>query len=109
MHIHPTVKVSDTTDKEIEDLNLKHECPGCGHVFVNKHGMLVHWVDGAMETRTTIHAKAHWLTKQSNLSNKKLQKAPFRMFTLRMKRLTMFTYLFILETSNSAMEMILLR
>ena len=49
MHVHPTVKVSNTTDEEIEGLKLKHKCPGCGRAFVNLHGMRVHygkWCNG---------------------------------------------------------------
>ena len=49
MHVHPTVKVSETTDVEIEALKMKHKCPGCGWAFPNRQGMRVHygrWCNG---------------------------------------------------------------
>jgi hypothetical protein len=49
MHVHPTVKVSETTDVEIEALKMKHKCPGCGRAFPNRQGMRVHygrWCNG---------------------------------------------------------------
>ena len=38
MHIHKTIKVSETTENEIADLKLAFKCPECKRPFPTKRG-----------------------------------------------------------------------
>ena len=72
MHIHKTIKVSETTENEIADLKLAFKCPECERPFPTKRGMNIHlkrWCDGTESNRSrkgSLADKAVQLSKRKS-------------------------------------------
>ena len=64
MHIHKKVRVSATTESEIEALLLKHKCAGCGRDFPTAKGLAIHRTRGGTEVALCAREKGHSLLKQ---------------------------------------------
>ena len=77
MHIHKTVKVSDTTEDEVVALRLKHKCPDCGRIFPTSRGMKIHmkrWCDSGQTVRSrkcSLADKAVQLSKRKAAENER--------------------------------------
>ena len=55
MHIHPTTRVSVTTETEVVALQLKHACARCSRTFPTQRGLRIHvsrWCDGGLTQRS---------------------------------------------------------
>jgi hypothetical protein len=77
MHVHKKVPVSDTTEDEICNLNLKYKCPNCHKDYPTKRGLAVHqgrWCDGGATTRSRkgqLADKAVQLAKRKTLESER--------------------------------------
>ena len=79
LHIHKTIKVSETTENEIADLKLAFKCPECKRPFPTKRGMKIHlkrWCDGTESKRSrkgSLADKAVQLSKMKSAEKERPQ------------------------------------
>ena len=77
MHIHKTIRVSETVEDEVIALHLKHKCPECDKSFPSLRGMKIHlkrWCDGGRTVRSrkgTLADKAVQFDKRKAAENER--------------------------------------